>query len=82
MLPNIVCGKWAKREKHAPAVPVTSAGIKHHNCLWDSLLAYSSKGRVSDGGEAWQQVVVMGNREIVSFTTDTEQRVSGAESEL
>lgn len=76
MPPNIVCGKWAKGEKHAPAVPVTSAGIKHHNCLWDNLLAYSCRGRVSDGGEAWQQVVVVGNREIVSLTTDMEQRVS------
>lgn len=70
MLPNVVCGKWAKREKHAPAVSVTSAGIRHHNCLWDSLL------RVSDGGEAWQQVVVVGSREIMSLTTDMEWRVS------
>lgn len=76
MLPNVVCGKWAKREKHAPAVSVTSAGIRHHNCLWDSLLAYRSRGRVSDGGEAWQQFVVVGSQEIMSLTTDMEWRVS------
>lgn len=30
--PNVVCGKWAKREKHGPAVSPTSvAVVRHHN---------------------------------------------------